>query len=794
MANLTESPIYEPGIFQLEKSTPPLGGAPVIDNGVPSAGHANAQGLQLANRTAYLKQEVDAIEVDVVDLDGRVDTAETDITNLQGQVTSNGSATVLRSDLANSSDNTKGASSVGFDGTTIYEQSLNERKLNNYVSLRAYTGLANRVKITQSGLTGFYNSLGIVTGYTDNGGTVIISTNGRVWVRDFSPSISPKVFGATSGGIVDATSQIQLAVQAIEGTNSALDIDDDYLVTNVNGVRITKSIRIAGNGRIIFDNYATSTNSKPVFFTDTAIPANSTLRLENFTIQGKWSTTSDFSEANSLISCFNFKKFIINNLQLSNSRSGGIVIGNCDFASVKNCIVERTYRDGIRISNAKQAIVSDNSFRDICDDAIAVTNLDTDPFIETSSTIENNNLVDSQGIAALGAKITNISGNNIYRAIHRAILVGQAENTFAEGHTASLAININGNNIVDGFSGTAFSADSGSGFNAIHISGKPLIAKDTVETGVSGVVIKPYPYFYTKSTDVSPAINMGNFHLSVTNNVISRTFDATSAYANYGFGQRLSRSGYVNPAISLTQMMVNGIYMTGGGNGLNISNNSVDGCINNIYLNLTPAVNGASLRNYTIKSNIIKNFRDFGIIVNANGFVEIEYNIFDGDPYLENSRRGSAGSWASSFASHSGVYIPSATTVLSSSLVGNTFKNVGLPFNQAGGENYASCIRKANKLICQPSVTGYSASNKGIGFVPKASNLDAMMVIEDCTPSSATFKRTLNVCLTSSPTLPSSGYYLAGCFVLATDDSASYGWKRITNGSNHVLGTDWIAV
>lgn len=61
MTNLTESPIYEEGIFQLEKSTPPLGGAPVIDNGVPSAGHANAQALQLANRTAWLKEQVDHV-------------------------------------------------------------------------------------------------------------------------------------------------------------------------------------------------------------------------------------------------------------------------------------------------------------------------------------------------------------------------------------------------------------------------------------------------------------------------------------------------------------------------------------------------------------------------------------------------------------------------------------------------------------------------------------------------------------------------------------------------------------
>jgi len=85
MANLTESPIYESGIFQLEKLTPPLGGAPVIDNGVPSAGHANAQGLQLANRTAWLKQQTESnannLNLLAQVVDGKVSTTQLNGTN-----------------------------------------------------------------------------------------------------------------------------------------------------------------------------------------------------------------------------------------------------------------------------------------------------------------------------------------------------------------------------------------------------------------------------------------------------------------------------------------------------------------------------------------------------------------------------------------------------------------------------------------------------------------------------------------------------------------------------------------
>lgn len=61
MANLTESPVWEEGVFQLEKTTPPLGGAPAFNGANPSAGHANVQALQLANRTLFIKQSLDSL-------------------------------------------------------------------------------------------------------------------------------------------------------------------------------------------------------------------------------------------------------------------------------------------------------------------------------------------------------------------------------------------------------------------------------------------------------------------------------------------------------------------------------------------------------------------------------------------------------------------------------------------------------------------------------------------------------------------------------------------------------------
>lgn len=169
MANLTESPVYESGIFQLERSTPAVGGAPVIDGGIPSAGHANAQALQLANRTAWLKQQIE----------------------------NGGSASSLALSLADKSDAMKGATLVGYDDTNLGEQLNQGRKLANYTALRNYSGSASRAEITQSGFSGFFNKRPIVDGDVEIYGLKFVSADGLgVWERDFVGNMEASWLGA----------------------------------------------------------------------------------------------------------------------------------------------------------------------------------------------------------------------------------------------------------------------------------------------------------------------------------------------------------------------------------------------------------------------------------------------------------------------------------------------------------------------------------------------------------------------------------------------------------------------
>lgn len=67
MTNLTENPVYEAGVFRLETTTPVKGGEPTFVGGEPVDGFANAQAQQLANRTAYLKDQVDGVPQQIED-------------------------------------------------------------------------------------------------------------------------------------------------------------------------------------------------------------------------------------------------------------------------------------------------------------------------------------------------------------------------------------------------------------------------------------------------------------------------------------------------------------------------------------------------------------------------------------------------------------------------------------------------------------------------------------------------------------------------------------------------------
>lgn len=140
---------------------------------------------------------------------------------------------------------------VVFDGGTSQDVLDNAKAMQNYATLRAYTGRATGVRITTPGIDGFFQRRG-TTGLTDNGGTIIIDALGRAWERLFTGAVNVKWFGAVGGdGAADDTLAIQKALNSIPnasfGAGEVFFPDGIYRITY--SLVLPYEVSIRGVGR-----------------------------------------------------------------------------------------------------------------------------------------------------------------------------------------------------------------------------------------------------------------------------------------------------------------------------------------------------------------------------------------------------------------------------------------------------------------------------------------------------------------------------------------------------------------
>jgi len=191
MTNLIETPVYEAGIHQLDTTEPLLGGTPGFNAGEPTTGHLNAATQQLANRTAFLKQQQDA----------------------------NGSAATLRSDLANTTDVSKGAFLLG-RGIPVVSSIAELRNLSKVAAAKtvfvsSYYG--------DGKLGGGVFALDTTdTTSAENWGTTIVATDGGRWKRPTSFTYNVMEFGAKGDNTTDDIIAINRTIAALPLTGNRL--------------------------------------------------------------------------------------------------------------------------------------------------------------------------------------------------------------------------------------------------------------------------------------------------------------------------------------------------------------------------------------------------------------------------------------------------------------------------------------------------------------------------------------------------------------------------------------------
>lgn len=163
--------------------------------------------------------------------------------------------------LANAINNLSGAGGsnlIGHNNTTV-QDILNSENLTSYSALRAYSGFNTSVYITgysnsatPSGIAGKFIYDPTDSTSTDNGGTIIVTSSGKIFKRVFSNLVQLSWFCPDNTGVVDATSVILTFF--------------NYCINNNKNGYIEAGTYLITEGKLVFDTGFTD-KSLPMFYT-----------------------------------------------------------------------------------------------------------------------------------------------------------------------------------------------------------------------------------------------------------------------------------------------------------------------------------------------------------------------------------------------------------------------------------------------------------------------------------------------------------------------------------------------
>lgn len=624
---------------------------------------------------------------------------------------------------------------------------------------------------------------------------------------------------------VDCGEALQSALTYVDsqGGGEVLLGDKTYRVTNTNaGLVVGSNTTIRGTGPssiIAFDDDDSDTRNDLFRVTDGDTHENITFR--DFAIVGN--ADGDLDERSHFFTLQKITNLRIINMTMTGSRFMGVTTLECDDIEVSGCRLTKFYRDGLHLKNSRNVRVTNNYFRYIGDDAIALS-LRTAVYLDLTEEdpgrdnllISGNQIEDSNGILVLGAKNAIITNNTMNRCTFRAMYLGYSA-SFESGDTTPHGLIVTGNIINDMLPVSLFGETSNVA-TGLRITHYGPVGTDGVpgQPDSSNLIVKPYDGFYDVNTNDGASTAPGPHSILISGNKFRRTLPAVAAYSDWGRGTPWHKGETLDPAV--TEAILDGtnqdatsIQITGSARNFQIIDNEFSGVADPVHLR-TPATNTPTpWENGLIARNIFEDFGGSGTgtrvdpfyglrIIGGTNAVKVVDNIFDGDPYHRAADRNSDGSWANgtvsvhciSLNSDSGTFGDQEGNIVIS---GNSFQNALVVFSPF--EDYEQLVG-VNELICEPTGSNYQATNKGIGTVPSGPSW--RVVVADCDPTSATFGQTITAPPSTSAAMPTTGTFFAQTFVekltkvpegTAADRYIIWGWIRITTGSNHVLGTDW---
>lgn len=151
----------------------------------------------------------------------------------------------------------------GYDDGAAIAVLDNSKPMANYAALRNYTGRATGVRITQTGIAGFFQRDDADTTSADNGGTIIVDGAGRRWTRRFTVALNVMWFGAKGDGTTDDTAAIQAAIAS--GATNIYVPPGYYKISSTVTLSTTRDLTFKGAGRDATSFITTIADGSPVF-------------------------------------------------------------------------------------------------------------------------------------------------------------------------------------------------------------------------------------------------------------------------------------------------------------------------------------------------------------------------------------------------------------------------------------------------------------------------------------------------------------------------------------------------
>lgn len=543
--------------------------------------------------------------------------------------------------------------------------------------------------------------------------------------------------------------------------------------------------------------------------------------FEDFTVTGGLATTTSLAGYPFIIYWTNGVTF--RRVTSQWSRGMGIAARNCTDAKAIDCTVRYCGSDGISFSHCANATFVGNTIEHGQDDGISCHSSVGDPWgVRKNILVTGNRLFDTQGMKFLGARHLIVSGNQLDCVRSQGINITTTPTTSGatEGNVAAVAISITGNTITNLISRTNVDAGGGNnqGCPGIYVNGasarsatltdgssSAIPGEQVTNDGtLTGAVADPYPYMFQNTASPSTA-TPGSYGIVIAGNIIKRTLPACngtsinpatgtafSQFSDYGFGQIFTLAGWRNPALAESDYQDYAVAIAGGVvRDVLISGNTFSGLKGGLEFNAATRYD-----NIHVRDNMFSDLTTFGIFLNTSGTnnITVEHNTFDMDPFYKHPKRGTNGTWVSaSVSGPNALYINSGAGI---TFRRNTIRNAAQDVNKGTDTPLANILIDANVIEADVSGTGFSPSNKGVGYVRTSGNTRVVQV--DADPASSTFGQTLTVPQEAATAIPSIGKFVLGHFIRnsapAAGTSVLTGWARVTTGIGNTLGTDWSAV